>query len=120
WDAVTGQLLHTLRGHTDPVTSATFSPDGTRILTASDDRTVRVWDARTGATLDILRDPESAVNDATYSSDGKRILVAMLDGRVVVYRACQVCLSPDQLVAEATRHLTRSLTPDERRQFLHE
>ena len=54
-----------------------------------------------------------------------RLPLAVIDigsnsGRVVVYRACQVCLSPDQLVAEATRHLTRSLTPDERRQFLHE
>ena len=35
-----------LRGHDDTVTSATFSPDGSRILTASWDNTARIWDAR--------------------------------------------------------------------------
>ena len=30
------------------VTSVSFSPDGTRIVTGSEDRTAKVWDARTG------------------------------------------------------------------------
>ena len=37
-----------LSGHVDVVESATYSPDGTRIVTASDDKTARIWDARTG------------------------------------------------------------------------
>ena len=37
------------------VTSAAFSPDGARVVTASDDRTARVWDARTGAELLALK-----------------------------------------------------------------
>jgi hypothetical protein len=32
-----------LRGHERPVTAAAFSPDGARIVSGSDDRTVRVW-----------------------------------------------------------------------------
>jgi WD40 repeat protein len=40
--------LLTLKGHTGPVWSASFSPDGSRVVTASADRParVRVWDAR--------------------------------------------------------------------------
>jgi WD40 repeat protein len=34
-----------LGGHQDRVRSAAFSPDGTRIVTASNDRTARIWDA---------------------------------------------------------------------------
>jgi len=38
-------------GHTDRVRSIVFSPDGSRVLTASYDRTARVWDANTGRQL---------------------------------------------------------------------
>ena len=41
--ADTGALIAELRGHADLVYSAAFSPDGSRIVTASSDCTVRVW-----------------------------------------------------------------------------
>jgi WD40 repeat protein len=54
WDATTGTLLLDLEGHEDSVNSAAFSPDGTRIVTASWDGTTKVWDAETGACLDTI------------------------------------------------------------------
>ena len=36
------------------MTSAAFSPDGSRIVTASDDKTARVWDAATGKAIAVL------------------------------------------------------------------
>lgn len=48
--------LLTLKGHTDSVT-ASFSSDGSRILTASADLTTRVWDVRSGAELLTLKSP---------------------------------------------------------------
>ena len=34
------------RGHDSSVNSAAFSPDGSRIVTASSDETARIWEAR--------------------------------------------------------------------------
>ena len=48
WDTETGKELMTLHGHTDRVWSVCFSPDGKRILSASQDRTLKVWDAERG------------------------------------------------------------------------
>jgi hypothetical protein len=44
--------LRELKGHTKRVYSVSWSPDGSRIATASEDQTARVWDARTGAELE--------------------------------------------------------------------
>ncbi|MFN5957217.1 MAG: WD40 repeat domain-containing protein, partial [Planctomyces sp.] len=44
WDAATGASLAELTGDTEWVLSAAFSPEGTRIVTASEDGSARVWD----------------------------------------------------------------------------
>ena len=44
WDVASGKPIGDFKGHDDLVTSAAFSPDGTRIVTASVDKTARVWD----------------------------------------------------------------------------
>ena len=42
-------------GHTDTVRSVNFSPDGTKLVTGSDDKTVRIWDAASGEQLCSLK-----------------------------------------------------------------
>ena len=45
----TGAPLAVLLGHSDLVMSAAYSPDGSRIVTASFDNTARIWDAHVAA-----------------------------------------------------------------------
>jgi WD40 repeat protein len=42
-------LFHLFTGHSDVVRSVCFSPDGSRIVSGSDDRTVCIWNALKGA-----------------------------------------------------------------------
>jgi WD40 repeat protein len=65
-----------LRGHTRPVTSVEFSPDGNLVVTGSKDRTARIWDAHTGALLHTLSRHSGTVGDASFSPDGQWVVTA--------------------------------------------
>ncbi|HEY5048551.1 MAG TPA: TIR domain-containing protein, partial [Rhizomicrobium sp.] len=71
--------LAVLRGHNHQVLSAAFSPDGSRIVTASRDKTARIWDAGTGRQIAILRGHKGPVMSAAFSPDGKRVVTASDD-----------------------------------------
>src|SRR5207248_6349041 len=53
-----------------------FSPDGTRVVTASKDKTARVWDALTGRNITELNGHTDAVTSAAFSPDGKFVVTA--------------------------------------------
>jgi WD40 repeat protein len=60
-------------GHTEPVRSVSFSPDGTRIVSSSFDKAVRLWDAATGQPWnEPLEGHAEAVYSVSFSPDGTR------------------------------------------------
>jgi WD40 repeat protein len=79
WDPVTATVLTRLDGHRDSVLGIRWSPDDSRIATASDDRTARVWDPQTGEELDRLEGHTSGVLDCDWSPDGGILVTGSRD-----------------------------------------
>ncbi len=77
----------TLKGHTSPVRSVAFSPDGKRIASARSDGIgiVDVWDAATGQETLTLKGHTSYVESLAFSPDGNRIASASADKTVKVW-----------------------------------
>ncbi|MBL7646314.1 MAG: protein kinase [Candidatus Hydrogenedentes bacterium] len=87
WDADTGEVLFSLEGHGETVENASFSADGSRIVTSSWDRTAKVWDGSTGALQLTLTGHEYGVMNAAFSPDGSLIATASKDNTVKVWDA---------------------------------
>jgi WD40 repeat protein len=76
-----------LLGHTDHVTRLSYSPDGTRVVTASDDNTARIWAADTGVEIAVLDGHTGNLFTAVFSPDGERVLTASDDGTARIWDA---------------------------------
>lgn len=74
--------------YTSPITSVAFSPDGSRILSCSRDRTIVCWDSRTGLmVLGPLKAHTDWVRSVAYSPDGKRFVSASDDKTIIIWEA---------------------------------
>ncbi|HRI19392.1 MAG TPA: caspase family protein [Panacibacter sp.] len=68
-------------GHTDKINDACFSADGKKIVTGSNDNTIKIWETQTGTLLANIKVPYSpgyAENEnvlkVQFSKDGKRVI----------------------------------------------
>ena len=68
-----------LAGHMGFNRAASFSPDGTKILTANEERRACLWDAKTGELIRLFDAPTANISDASFDPSGTRILIAMRD-----------------------------------------
>jgi WD40 repeat protein len=74
-----------LTAHADAVISVSFSADGKRVVSGSQDRTVKVWDAQTGQETLTLKGHSEPVWSVSFSPDGKRIVSGSLDDTLKVW-----------------------------------
>jgi hypothetical protein len=104
-----------LTGHASGVSSAVFSPDGKRIVTASWDKTARLWDATTGKPVGSLTGHASGVSSAAFSPDGRRIVTASDDNTARLWDATTGKLIGGPLEGHTNRVRSAVFSPDGKR-----
>jgi WD40 repeat protein len=107
WDTGTGRRLNLTRGHEALVGAVAFEPGGKRLVSAAEDRTLRVWDVPSGKEdRRFVPSAEPKENDvlqmflaelerlgqdvgtrARFSPDGKAVLAAWASGPVELWDA---------------------------------
>jgi tetratricopeptide (TPR) repeat protein len=85
WDVATGELIGAPMEHGWAVVSASFSPDGRRVFTASSDGAVRLWDGGTGRLAAAPIRHKGELRRAEFSPNGRRMVTICDDGAARVW-----------------------------------
>ena len=90
----TGALLQTLIGHRGFVRGLAFSPDGTQLVSGSEDKSVRRWDLAGGGENAAFHGHTGFVHCVAFGPDGALAASGSLDGTVKLWPAA----APDSQV----------------------
>ncbi|EMD36771.1 hypothetical protein CERSUDRAFT_123824 [Gelatoporia subvermispora B] len=95
-----------LDGHAGAVRTVVFSPDGTRIASGSDDRTIRIWDAKTGEpSMQPLEGHSGRVCSISFSPDGCHMVSTSDDKTIRVWN-----VTTDALMVHSIECDTRTVS----------
>ncbi|MBT4864501.1 MAG: Gfo/Idh/MocA family oxidoreductase [Planctomycetaceae bacterium] len=73
WETDGFSAVRQLKGHRGYVTGVAFSPDGKRLVTSSEDESIRIWNTESGKEELAIRGHSYPVMDVVFSPDGKLI-----------------------------------------------
>ncbi|MEH2040951.1 nSTAND1 domain-containing NTPase, partial [Nostoc sp.] len=91
--------VNTLEGHSSPVNSVAYSPNGQQLASASADNTIKIWDVSRGQLLKTLTGHSSLVNSIAYSPNGQHLASASADNTIKIWD-----VSSGQLLKTLTNH----------------
>ncbi|VUC26081.1 unnamed protein product [Clonostachys rosea] len=96
WDPVTGECIHTLKGHDLPLHTIAFSANSKFLVSASYD-SIRIWVLKTGECTTVIRDYERLICQLAFSEDCTMIATAAGDNTCRIWEAdtgaCQMILA---------------------------
>ena len=113
WSMATGRELLTLRGHTEDIVAARFSPDGRRILTSSSHE-AKLWEANTGREMLTFKEPLGGITFVSFSPDATRIAIG--GNRLAIYEAASPAqvsawFREEQIASHPVKGTQKTLTP---------
>ena len=85
WYLQTKKEITITNTHEKEIHSASFSPDGSKIATASQDKTARLFSAWDGYNLKSIKGHPLPLTGIDFHPDGKRILTSSRDGKVKIW-----------------------------------
>ena len=83
WEKV--KLRRTLSGHTEAVSSIAIAPDGETLVSASEDKTIKLWSLRTGKLLNTLTGHTNRISDLAISPDGETLASGSYDRTIKLW-----------------------------------
>jgi WD40 repeat protein len=81
-------VVANLKGHSEPVYSVVFTPDGRHVVTGSFDNTLKIWDAATGKEIKTFGGPtghQNLVLSVAVSPDGRLIASGSSDNTAKIW-----------------------------------
>lgn len=82
WEWQSESYILKQQGHFDASNAIAYSPDGTRIVTASDDGKLKLWDIITGFCIVTFTEHTASITACEFAKRGNVLFTASLDGSV--------------------------------------
>jgi WD40 repeat protein len=85
WDVRSGRNIRAFSEHAGTVNSVALSPDGSRFISGSDDKTVKMWDLVSNASVITFHGHLDSVVQVAFSADGQHVLSGSSDRTIKLW-----------------------------------